>query len=246
MCSDYDFVGSRRDGGFAEYVRVPAKNLVPLPDAVGWEAGAMLEPITVALHVLRNTDFRYGSTAVVFGLGAVGMFVAQWCRAFGASRVIGVDLDERKLTLAHEVGIDWTLNPLHEDIPARVAEITDGSGADFAFEASGAQQALVQAVESTRMNGAVGLLGRPVRDVSLAPAFFERVLRRQIAIKGTWSFEFARYPHLAWGEAVEAVAAQKITVAPLISHRIGLDGIFEAVSRMKAGDSQISKVLVTP
>ena len=81
QCENYDFLGSRSDGGFAEYVKVPEENLVIMPDQVKPETAAFLEPISVALHVVSNTGVNFGDDVVVFGLGAIGIFVAQWAKA---------------------------------------------------------------------------------------------------------------------------------------------------------------------
>lgn len=245
LCCDYDFLGSRRDGGFAEMVSAPADNLVSLPDSMDWISGAMLEPVTVALHVLRRTSFRYGATAVVFGLGTVGSLVAQWCRAFGAAQVIGVDIDSRKLELARELGIT-ALNSADSNVFVAVAALTEGRGVEFAFETSGAARALAKTTELVGVGGTIGLVGRPASAVTLEPDSFERLLRKQLTVMGSWSFEFTRYPRSAWHEAVAAIAAGRIRCQPLVSHRIGLDGILATVKQMQTQSGGITKAVVLP
>jgi len=92
QCEAYGYLGSRTDGGFAEYLRAPAANLVVLPGELSIDQGALLEPVSVALHAVRNLDVTWGATVGVFGLGAIGNFIAQWASAFGARRVFALDI----------------------------------------------------------------------------------------------------------------------------------------------------------
>lgn len=78
LCSNYDYLGSRCNGGFAEYVAVPVWNLLEIPDCVCYEEAAMLEPAAVALHALKRSGFKKGDTVVVIGPGTIGMILSQW------------------------------------------------------------------------------------------------------------------------------------------------------------------------
>ena len=174
------------------------------------------------------------------------MFVAQWCRAFGAAQVICVDTDPAKLDLARQLGLTTTLDGAAPGISDRIRELTGGHGADFAFEAAGAGVTLINAMHALAAGGTIGILGRPTKPVELPPEFFELLLRRQATIRGSWSFEFQRHPHLAWEESLAAVASGKILVDPLISHRIGLDDVLATVRTMSAGSHGITKAIVNP
>ena len=117
-----DFLGSRNDGGFAEYVKVSESNLLFVPENVDEEAVAFLEPISVALHVVQNCRVNYGDSVAVFGLGAIGIFVAQWAKAFGAKHVFAIDLDEKKVEIAKSMGLVDALCIGKDDIDAIVKE----------------------------------------------------------------------------------------------------------------------------
>lgn len=245
QCEAYDFLGSRSDGGFAEYLRVPAANLVPLPQGVSAEQGALLEPVTVALHAVRNLGVGWGSTVAVFGLGAIGNFIAQWARAFGA-RVFALDIAARKLEIARQVGLEEALDARGLDVPAALRERTGGVGVEAAFEASGSARALEQAIASLAAFGRLGLVGRPSGEISLPAAAFEHMLRREITLRGTWSFAATRFPHHPWDEAARALAAGVVRTGPLVTHRIPLEGLPEAIAMMARGDASFHKILVLP
>ena len=246
QCEHYDFLGSRNDGGFAEYVKVPESNLLFVPENVDEEAVAFLEPISVALHVVQNCRVNYGDSVAVFGLGAIGIFVAQWAKAFGAKHVFAIDLDEKKVEIAKSMGLVDELCIGKDDIDAIVKEKTNGTGIDRAFEASGAGAAFKQAISLLRMEGTLGLVGRPVHSLEIENQTFEKILRFQITIKGTWSFEFKEFPHHAWKQSLDAINAGVIKTEPFISHRIPLEDTLKAVKLMKDKSEFFYKILIKP
>lgn len=246
QCETYDYLGSRTDGGFAEYLRAPAANLVPLPEGLPVELGALLEPATVALHAVRNLDIAWGSNVGVFGLGAIGNFIAQWARAFGARRVFALDIAARKLEIARAVGLEETLDAGSPDLPAMLRERTGGAGLDAAFDASGSPAALRHAIASLAPLGRLGLVGRPRDGVTLDTPLFERILRGEITLRGTWGFAFTRFPHHPWEEAARAAAAGLVRTGPLVTHRVPLEELPAAIGRMSRADPSIHKILVIP
>lgn len=246
QCEAYDFLGSRSNGGFAEYMRAPAAGLVPLPDGLSAEQGALLEPVTVALHAVRNLGIGWGMTVAVFGLGAIGNFIAQWVRAFGARRVFALDIAARKVEIARQVGLDEAMDVTGLDVPGVLKERTGGAGVEAAFDASGSARALEQAVASLAPFGRLGLVGRPPGEVALPAMTFEKILRGEITLRGTWSFAAARVPHHPWEEAARALAAGVVRTGPLVTHRIPLEDLPGAIELMASGDASFHKILVLP
>jgi len=246
QCEHYDFLGSRSDGGFAQYVKAPVANLVRLPPGVDREVGALMEPVTVALHAVRNLDVTWGETVAVFGLGAIGNFIAQWARVLGASRVIGIDVSETKVDMARKVGLPDCFCAAGADVPREIKDRTGGPGVDVAFDASGSAVALNQAIAGLRAFGRLGLVGRPPAAVSIEGQSFEKILRGQLTIRGTWSFELAAFPHHPWAEAAAALAGGAIKAGPLVTHRVTLEGVREAIEMMASGKQPFHKVLAIP
>ncbi len=246
LCEHYDFLGSRNDGGFAEYVKVPEKNLVFVPDNVDEESVAFLEPISVALHVVSNNEVKVGEDVAVYGLGAIGIFVAQWAKAFGAAHVFAIDLDPKKVAVAKEMGLVDAICSAEEDAEAIIKEKTNGNGLDAVFEASGAGVVFNQAIALLKSGGRMGLVGRPTKSLEITNPTYEKILRGQITIKGTWSFEFKRLPHNAWDIALEALSSGKIKTAPIISHRLPLSKTYDAVKIMADHSEFFYKILIEP
>lgn len=246
QCEHYDFLGSRSDGGFAEYVRVPKENLVIVPDNVSEEATAFLEPISVALHVVSNNGVHVGDDVAVFGLGAIGIFVAQWAKAFGAAHVFAIDLDPAKVEIARKMGLKDAICAPFDEVKKIIYDTTGGNGCDVVFEASGAAVVFNQAMSLLKQNGRFGPVGRPTGDLIVENKTYETMLRKQITMKGTWSFEFKRFPHNAWDIALQALENKTIQTDAIISHRLPLSKTYDAVRIMADKKEFFYKILILP
>lgn len=246
QCENYDFLGSRSDGGFAEYVKVPVDNLVCVPDNVTYEQAALLEPISVAFHALSNHNVKFGDDVAVFGLGAIGIFIAQWAKVVGANHVFAIDVENRKVETAKKVGIEDAFCGSFHELKEQVMKKTNGQGCDFVFEASGASIVLNQAIQLLKRRGECGLIGRPSKSVCIEDTSYNDILRRQLTLKGTWSFEFKQYPHHAWKIGLQALEQGKIKTEPIISHRFPLSRIQDALHIMKDNAEFSNKVLIMP
>ena len=161
-CHHYSFIGSRQSGGFAEYVELPVRNALILPEDMNFESAALIEPSTVARHILDLGDFKAGQTAVVLGAGSIGLMVVQWLRILGAKLIICTDVVEDNLAAAKTLGAHVTLNPKQVDVKTEVAKLT-GEGVDLAIEAAGSPQALAQTLQVTSPGGAVVWFGLSAR-----------------------------------------------------------------------------------
>ncbi|MCS7309300.1 MAG: galactitol-1-phosphate 5-dehydrogenase, partial [Armatimonadetes bacterium] len=162
QCEQYDYLGSRRDGAFAEYVVAPARNLLRVPEGVSLQEAAMTEPASVALHALRRAGgCAPGESVAVFGAGPIGLMVALWARLMGALLVILFDISSEKLALARELGFEQTYHPGHDSPEQVVARLTGGQGAHLCIEAAGVPPTLLQACVCARRGGRVVILGNP-------------------------------------------------------------------------------------
>jgi len=233
QCEDYDYYGSRRDGAFAEFVVVPPRNLVPVPAEVRLEEAAMTEPAAVARHALRRVGERLdGRSVLILGAGPIGLMAAQWARAMGADLVTLSDPIARKLDLAREMGF---------------ATGAPADGADIAVDAAGAPPALLAAMRAARRGGAVVLLGNPAGDLALPAALWSQLMRREVALYGTWNSDYGlEGDRDDWRAALDAMAAGRLCLRPLISHTVPLAGGIEALRMMRAGQEFYSKVLIQP
>ena len=247
QCLDYDYLGSRSDGGFAEYVVAPVRNLLRLPDGVSLEEAAMTEPAAVALHAVRRGGCTIGQTVAVFGAGPIGLMVAQWARAVGASRVVIFDILPRKLDMARDLGFENAFNSKDRDPVAVLSDLTQGHGAHVCIESAGVPTTFVQALAGTRRGGRMVILGNPSADVTLHASLISQAMRREIDLVGTWNSEYSASGNDDdWAVVLRALADKTINLLPLISHRVPLAQAWEALQMMKDGKEFYSKVLVQP
>jgi L-iditol 2-dehydrogenase len=245
QCRHYDFIGSRCDGGFAQYVKVPARNLVLCPDSVTDDMACMLEPISVALHVVKNCHIHFGDTVAVFGLGAIGIFIAQWAKAFGARKVFAIDIDKKKIEIARSMGMDGVL--LSETDPKEYIKALCPGGIDRAIDASGVGESFANGIRCLRPSGILGLVGRYGKAVGITPELSEQLLRKQLTVQGTWSFEFTSFPAHAWKMGLEALETGKIITEPIVSHRLHLNEVLHGIRDIMANKEEpYFKILVQP
>ena len=244
QCSDYDYLGSRRDGAFAEFVRVPAANLILVPEHVSQDAGAMTEPCAVALHGVRKLPIQPGAAAVVYGAGPIGNLAAQWLRVRGCASVTLVDVDDRKLEIARGMGFA-ALNATADDPVERFVAITGGRGADIAVEACGLPSTFRQTLETAGRGAGVLFLGNISGRFSLEEKEFSAILRKELRIFGTWNSSFAPRGRDDWSVSLQAMG-REIDVEPLISHRVSLDEAPRILRDIRQRNGFFNKVIVLP
>jgi L-iditol 2-dehydrogenase len=246
QCTAYDYLGSRCDGGFAEFVSVPQRCLLPLPDGVDPLAAAMTEPAAVALHALRQGDPQPGDTLAILGSGPIGMMLAQWARILGVGRIFLTDVDAQKLAVAERLGLGQTINARTEDPVAIVRDATGGRGADLVVEAAGVPATAEQSLRMVRSLGRVVWMGNPAADVTLPLATVSQLLRKQVTLRGTWNSSFAELPVNEWRVVLNMLAAGRLDLMPLISHRLPLSQGVQALEMMHGGREFYSRVLLLP
>ncbi len=182
-CHSYSFIGSRQSGGFAEYVEMRESNAFILPDDLPFEAAALIEPSTVARHILDLGNFEAGQSAIVLGAGSIGLMAVQWLRILGAKLIICTDVVDENLATAKKLGAHVTLNPTRDDVKAEVKRLT-GDGVDVALECAGSPQALAQTIQVTRPRGNVVCGGNQPPEASLPLTFIEDLMRKELRLNG--------------------------------------------------------------
>ncbi len=243
----YDYLGSRSDGAFSEYVIAPTRNLIRVPENVSLEEAAMTEPAAVALHAVRRANLRLGDTVAIFGLGPIGMMVAQWVRSMGASKIALFDIVPEKLEIARKLGFTSTFDSREVDASTAVNDLTGSRGVHVAIEAVGVPPTMIAAMQVTRREGRVVLLGNPAADVTLPASLISQVMRREVDLLGTWNSEFSVYgDDDDWRTTLDAMSNGTLDLKPLITHRIPLSGGIAALHMMRDQSEFYSKVLIHP
>lgn len=244
LCENYDYIGSRRDGAFAEYVAVPAWNLAPIPDSLSYEAAAMTEPVAVALHALRQAKIEIGDTVAIFGPGTIGTLVAQWAKAWGASKVMLIGIDDQSVEVAKQLGFKYCINSKKVDAIEWIGEITNGVMADIAVDAVGSALTFSNCLLGAAAGGKVIAIGNPNGDYTLQKDIYWKLLRKQLKVYGTWNSGFDGSPHSDWAITIEAMANKSIHADKLITHRFKLSELMDGLTLMRDAREPYKKVMI--
>jgi L-iditol 2-dehydrogenase len=226
----------RQHGAFADLVAVPARILYRLPDSVTFVQAAMLEPLSVAFHAASLPKIRLGDSAVVVGAGMIGLLVIRALRLAGCGLVVAVDLDPARLAAAKQFGADVGLVS-GPDVPAQVQAMTEGRGADLAFEVVGVTAAVQTALAALRKGGSLTLVGNLSPMVELP---LQSVVTRQITLYGSCASS-GEYP-----ACIDMLARGAVDVAPLISAVAPLSDAAAWFGRLRQREPGLMKVIVEP
>lgn len=243
QCQDYNYFGSRCDGGFAQYIAVPVWNLVLVPESLSYEEAAMAEPAAVAIHALRQAGLAIGDQVVIFGAGPIGLMLARWSQAWGAGKIMLVDVDPGKISFAQKTGFEYCWNSRDGDPVPWIMAQTGGRGADVAVEGAGVSATLEQCLLSARPFGQIVAMGNPAGDMHLNRNAYWELLRKQLKISGTWNSSYVELPKNDWHLAINAMANGKLNVKPFITHRFPLNKCSEALNMMCDRTAEFNKVM---
>jgi len=244
QCVDYDYIGSRRDGAFAELVWAPEACLFRIPPDVTTADAALTEPCAVALHGVGKLAVRPGDTAAVFGGGPVGNMAAQWLRLRGCGEVFVVDIEPSKLALAAAMGFT-PVNAAGGDPVEQIKERTGGAGAARVLEAIGLPLTFLQATQAAARGGEVVFLGNIRGEFRIGEKDFSSLLRREITIRGTWNSKITPEGKNEW-TAVLAELGKRVLAAPLVSHTVGLAEGPAVFGRILSRAEPFNKVVFRP
>ncbi len=240
QCKNYNYYGSRCDGGFAEYLAVKVWNLVFIPQELTYEEAAMCEPAAVAIHALSQAGISFGDTVAVFGCGTIGIMLGKIAKAWGASKIILIDIDNRKLDFAKSLDFKYLINSAETDPATEIVKITNNKGADVTVEGTGVSSALENCFQSAATFGKVVLMGNPVKDMHLGQKAYWEILRKQLTLKGTWNSSYNGIKN-DWIKAIEAMP--NLNLKELITHRFYFSQCGEAFEVMKNPDTFTVKVM---
>ncbi len=230
-------------GGFCEYVRVPPlqtdRGVYPLAEGVSFEEGSFAEPLGCVVRGQRSAGLRPGQSVAVFGSGVSGVLHVALARACGAGRIVATDICDEKLRLARNFGADEAI-PAGEDVPERVREALGGRGADLVVVCCGALSAFEQALAAVDRGGTVLCFATTDPDVAL-PVPLNEFWRNDVTLKPS----YGNSPYDA-RVALELIAARRVPVAEMITHRLPLEEAQEAFRLMSTPGSGSLKIVLLP
>lgn len=221
-------IGVNEQGAFAEYLRLPAFNVVTLPDDVPDDIGAILDPLGNAVHTALSFDL-VGEDVLITGAGPIGIMAAAVARHVGARHVVITDINPARLDLAARVADVTPVNVAQQDVREVMGQLRMTEGFDVGLEMSGNQQALDQMIEALVMGGRVALLGIPP---GKSPVDWSRIVFKAITIKGVYGREIFE----TWYKMI-AMLQNGLNVADVITHRFPVADFAEGFAAMRSGQS---------
>jgi 2-desacetyl-2-hydroxyethyl bacteriochlorophyllide A dehydrogenase len=227
-------------GAYSEYLPIPSRNLYVLPANASFEAGALCQPLSLAVNALKVVGkVQPLENVVIIGPGPIGLLMVVLARLYGAGTIVvtGLKKDELRLALARDLGADKTIVADKEDVEKIVKDVTDGEGADVVVEIAGSAEAVKSSIGLVRNCGRVVLTGAgyPPVEIDLAG----QVMIRQLAILGCRGD-----PSPCWAEAVSVLGSGKIAIDRLVSHVLPLERWEEGFTLSMSGEAL--KVLIKP
>ena len=221
-------IGVNEPGAFAQYLRLPAFNVVPLPDDIPDEIGAILDPLGNAVHTALSFDL-VGEDVLVTGAGPIGIMAAAVARHVGARHVVITDVNQARLDLAARVADVIPVNVTTQDLAQVESDLKMKEGFDVGLEMSGNQQALDQMVEALVMGGHIALLGIPP---GKSPVDWSRIVFKAITIKGVYGREIFE----TWYKMI-AMLQNGLDISGVITHRFPVAEYQQGFAAMKSGQS---------
>jgi threonine 3-dehydrogenase len=230
LCVRTSIIGVDRDGAFAEYIAMPASNVMHL-DGIPTDIGAIMDPVGNAVHTALEGPGVAGANVLVIGCGPIGCFAIGVLRAAGAALVIGSDFNATRRGLATRMGAHQVLDPAHDDVVARAREATGGLGVDLVCEMSGHPSGHAQAFAAARPGAHVNLLGTPSRPTEVE--FARDVIFKGLTLYGVTG----RKMYTTWIQMTRLLQSGQFDPRPVITHRFPLERIADAIAVIKDGSA---------
>lgn len=235
VCSSLEVIGVHRDGGFEEFVAVPAANVHRLPEHIGLDAAALVEPYTIAANVLDRMQPHPGDRLMIFGAGVIGMTILQMALAKGIEDVIVTDVINERLAVAKALGASQVVNSREQDIEKEVLALTQDEGVPLIADAACVPALLPQMLRLASPAGRIGLLGFSVQPSDLVQL---EVIKKELTLVGS------RLNNRKFPEVLELMASGQLDPLALVSHRLPLSDMPNAIDMLDHRPEEARKVLI--
>jgi D-arabinose 1-dehydrogenase-like Zn-dependent alcohol dehydrogenase len=240
-CIRYRMVGKDVDGGFAEFVRLPARSIVKLPKGVPFEQAAIMGcAVPTAYHALRRGRVAPGNTVIVFGVGGLGLHAVQLARrVFKAGLVVAVDIHDWKLKLARSFGAKKTVNARSENVVENIGTITDGAFGDVVLDFVGHANTIEQAVSSVGMGGRMVVIGIGAKSMRLSP--YRNLIGKEMEVMGVDD-----HLRTELEELIKLVRTRRIDLSRSVTHTVALEDVNRGLGILEANRENVIRVVAIP
>jgi len=245
-CENLHVIGAYKPGSYAEYVKLPSENVVPIPSNVDYDTAAMIEPSAVVAHGFYRTNIQPGDDVAIMGCGGIGLLAIQWAKIFGAAKVYAIDIDPSKLELAKMAGADVVINSQEKEAHEQVLKHTNGVGVDIAVESAGTPITSAHVLALPKKGGQVVYLGIPYGDVNVERFYFEKIVRNELTVLGSWNAISAPFPGKEWSATVHYMSTGQLNVKPIITHKLSLSEGPDIFERIVNQEGTFGKVMFNP
>lgn len=243
LCKQYQFVGSRSEGGHAEYVVVKRANLYRLPSAMPVDDGAFIEPITVGLHAFNLAQGCKDKNVIIVGAGTIGLLAMQCARELGAKSITAIDINPEKLELASTLGATHAFNSEEMSITEIQSALAECQFDQLILETAGTPQTVSLAIEIAGPRAKVALVGTLHKNLLLTSAVFGQILRKELTLLGCWMNYSSPWPGMEWETAARLLTEKQLQLEPLIAHQGNAESFARAVKALNGAPMQ-GKILL--
>lgn len=235
-CHSLSYHYRRGQGAMADYFVVDARYVYKLPEHLSYEAGALIEPLAVAVHAVRRAKVGIGDKVAIIGAGPIGILVAAVCRAAGAEEVIVADIADHRLATATDLGATRTVNSLKESVVDVVQGMTGGRGMSKTFECVGREETFVQAMTCLCKGGVATMLGIFEQPTIEIPASI--FVAQEITVQGSQGY--------CWDFDAALGLTSKIDLNKLVSHKFPLADVDKALKAALDSSQRAVKIILQP
>lgn len=246
MCRHYSYLGSRTNGGFAEYVAVPEDNLIELPAQVSDETAAMLEPMAVAVHAIRQSGVSNTDMVAVCGLGTIGLLICMFLLEKGIQNIYVIGNKDFQKEKIQELGIlpENYCDSRTENVDEWLRQKTQGNGVQTFFECVGKNETISQAILNTAPAGTVQLVGNPASDITMDKNIYWKILRNQLTVKGSWNSSFLHSTEDDWHFVLDKLSEKRIHPEMVITQKYVFDELEQGLHIMRDKLSEYIKIII--
>ncbi|MFC4024083.1 zinc-binding dehydrogenase [Oceanobacillus longus] len=238
ICSNLEVLGVHRDGGLAEYIAIPAKNLVKLPDNIPFHVGSIVtDAVATPFHaMIERAQLRLGESVAIFGVGGLGLHAVQIAKMAGAKQIIAIDILDEQLEKAKELGADIVINPLYES-PVEVIKKHTGFGVDVAAEFIGKKETVTAAANSLTTGGRLVVSGIGYESIELMSV--AKYVRKQLTIYGSFGHTKNTVQQL-----INLVSSKRLFLEESITHEFQLEEVNTALEYLYKKIDNPTRVLI--